>query len=208
MTLTETTHYISEKESCEVQLASQQLFLAIVDGKVTAKRGWVYPNFTLGRISPSEFRKALKICLKGDGYVKIDSDSQKVAIDPDRKKWIPNITIVGASDLFSDDDMARDDMAGEDPFDYDPLWLRRKDVMKLWEPRSAESRNQRNPPASLKEIESEAKKIYKKGSPNVDVAETLIRDRLPNARRKHIRLVLSADEFARLRSPPGRQPKR
>jgi hypothetical protein len=88
MTLTEATHYIIEKESCEVHLALQQLFLAIVDGRVLVKRGWVYPDFTL-RISPSEFRSALKICLNDEGLVKICRDNKRfVKIDRTAKNGV------------------------------------------------------------------------------------------------------------------------
>ena len=219
MTLTEATHYIIEKESCEVPLALQQLFLAIVDGEVLVKRGGVHPDFTLG-ISPSEFQSALKICLKDEGSVKIDRDNKRFVIDPDSKKRRLNIIIVRASDFRSDDDddWAGDDTAGENPFDYEPLWLRRDDVMRLWwgdasptinhQARSVESRKQRTRPAPIEEIREDAREIYKEGSPNILIAEKRIKEKRPNTPRALIRSVLKEDEFARLRRPRGHQFKR
>jgi hypothetical protein len=212
MTLTEATHYIIEKESCEVHPALQQLFLAIVDGEVLVKRGGVHPDFTLG-ISPSEFQSALKICLKDEGSVKIDRDNKRFVIDPDSKKRRLNITIVSASDFRpdDDDDWAEDDTAGEDPLDYDPLWLRRKDVTELWGPRSAKSRNKRVPPASLKAIEKEARKLHEERSdnpPNMAEAEVILRERVRGATRNLIRSVLRRPEFVKLRRPRGHQLKR
>ena len=201
MTLTEATHYIREKESCESQLALHQLFLAIVDGEVRVKRGLVDPESTLGMVSPSKFRGDLKICLDGEGSVKIDRNS--------KKSCYPNIAIVNASDFCSDDDTARDDTAGEDPLDYDPLWLRRSDVTRLWsgEARSVKSRKQR---VSERAILEAARKVYKEHAdkpPNLREAEKFIREELPGATRKQMEPILQKPEFADLRLPRGRHPK-
>jgi hypothetical protein len=206
MTLAEATHYIREKESCESHVALHQLFLAIVDEEVQVKRGVLHPEVTR-KGPPSEFRGDLKICLEGDGSVQID---------PGDKKSRLNITIVSASDFRSNDDWAGDDTAGEDPFDYEPLWLCRADVIRLWsgdiyptinhQARSAKSRKQR---VSNEAIRREARRIYKKFSdnpPNIRVAEKLIRERLPGATRMQIEPILKEDEFVRLRRRPGRQP--
>jgi hypothetical protein len=107
--------------------------------------------------------------------------------------------------------MAGDDAAGEDPLDYDPLWLRRKDVTKLWGPQSAKSRNQCIPPASLKAIEKEARKLYEErcdNPPNMAEAEVILRERVRGATRNLIRSVLRRPEFAKLRRSRGHQLKR
>jgi hypothetical protein len=204
MTLTEATHYIREKESCELHVALRQLVLAIGDAEVQVKRSVLAPHSTLGRISASKFRGNLKICLEGDGSVKTDPNSE-------RSSGL-TIIIVSASVFCSDDDTA-----GEDELEYFPLLLRRSDVVRLWSGQAAaidrqvRSTKVRNPPTSLSKIRKVTQTIYAEHSenpPNVNIAEKLIRKRLPGATRKQIRPILGEPEFAKLRPPRGYRPKR
>jgi hypothetical protein len=66
--------------------------------------------------------------------------------------------------------------------------------------------------ASKDQVREAAREVYKiqsgKKPPNMDEAEKLIRQKLPDARRNKIRGVLHEEEFTRQRLKPGNPPKK
>jgi len=109
----------------------------------------------------------------------------------------------------------------EDTYQLRPLLIERSAVQKLWPFEDHEilcqnrgggkDRPLKRPSYTDDEIRAAVEEVYKaagKNPPNINVAEPLVREKLPGAGRKAIRQILKEEEFVTLRRKPGNQPKR
>ena len=203
--------YVQEKEGCTAESAAVQLVTAIIDQALTAQwddEGGPQP------ITPSEFSGTVKICLDGVGFVKRYHAGAKIKPIARSTRNCPTLEFVDGPVIDADDPDKR--FSEVNTLDYIPLLVLMEDIHR-WPPddTSSKARNAGNktpvrrlPPPSVKSITEVARTVYRNNpSPNLVVAEQLIRKELPGATRKLIMRVLKSAEFEKQRRRPGKQAK-
>ena len=138
MTIVEAIKYINDKEQLGDHEALEDLFHAIVDGKVKALSGDVsYEEEFISRyrqLSPDELQGELKICLDGPGYINLDSLSPRAKKPRADIIEYPKISIVpgriGKVIFDKADPYSPVAIPEVDDLEYGPVLVSRDDMQK------------------------------------------------------------------------------
>jgi hypothetical protein len=138
MTLVEAIKYIKDKGRLGDHEALEDIFRAIVDGKVKALSGDVsYEEESISeydRLSPGDLQRELKVCLDGPGFIKLGCYPPKAKKRRNEIIEYPKISIVAgpiAKVAFDKSDPYRPPIIPKvDELEYGPVLVFRDDLEK------------------------------------------------------------------------------